>query len=353
MNLNDRYFRIILSAVFLSLLAIPFNNCSSPKAENSAGSSGSSGGSPGGGGGGSCTTAACGNPVATFNTVVKPAFENRCRSCHNFIFQGGTAPVTIFDYDPAKAHLASGTSSSNNRLINKALGLASHGGGNICTAGIAQTPCREILQWWETEYGRDASGQNIGQVTSITEMGVVNGWAVNAQNTAATMDVFISGDGPDGVGTPLTVPALQANLAGNSGYPGNHMFQFQLPAAFRNGQPHQLFVYVVVGGRKYSLQGSPASYTAFTPTAAGMAYYNATVAPALTTNCGGCHSFAYNVLYAYLLSPLPSAGGTATNNFLINKMGGPATHSGGNRCNGSKANAPCSLVAEWYRREFP
>lgn len=295
-----------------------------------------------------CTSAP--TPQTYFTSTVKPLLESpRCNTCHALPFQGGTAPLTIFDYAPAKRLLGGGgTSSVNNNFINRPQGLNGH--TNNCSAGLLATPCKEIMAWWEAEYGRDTSGRFVGQLEYVSSTGNISGWAVDVDNINSAVQVRVYADGAAGTGTLLTT--LSANQSGSpTTYPGNHAFVYDLPAAYRNAQPHDLYIYIVSGAQNFVLQGTPIRYTAYTPRAAGMQYFQQTVAPLLQSNCGSCHGVDYMYFYYSLLNLPPHLGGTATDNLLINKPSATVTHGGGNRC-GNKNSAPCLQIQEWWRREF-
>lgn len=283
------------------------------------------------------------DPVAFFNTQVRPTFLSRCASCHDIPVRGGTAPLTIFDYATARVLLANGPAANNNAMMNKAQGL-NHGGGNTC-GSPTQPPCSQITAWWNAEFGGTFTGRYAGQVYYVTSRGVVDGWAVDAQNTGTALTVYFY-DGAKPGGT--LIGNAPANLAGPAGnFPGNHVFSYTLPANYRNGTARSLYVYIQET-EDVLLQGTPLTYTAYTPRA--QAFFTSNVLPQLNTQCGSCHQRDFNDAYNYLSSPLPNAGGTATNNVLITKGAGQS-HSGGNRCGGINAGA-CAQIQEWWRREF-
>ncbi|MEQ1878441.1 MAG: hypothetical protein ABL958_17495, partial [Bdellovibrionia bacterium] len=79
-----------------------------------------------------CTSAP--TPQSFFTSTVRPLLESpRCNTCHALPFQGGTAPLTIFEYPAAKRLLGTGPSSVNNNFVNRAQGLNGHVNG--CSSG--------------------------------------------------------------------------------------------------------------------------------------------------------------------------------------------------------------------------
>jgi len=350
------FFRVAIP-IFLFICLISYTNCSEglntsstlPSRPSSGGTSG--GGSSGGGGSGG----GGGTPPATaqqyFDAVVKPLFNSRCIQCHDFVFAGGIAPVTIYEYSLAKPLLQTGASSVDNKLIRKAQGFDSHTGGNQCILGLTSSPCKELIAWWEAEFGIDPNARYAGRVSYITPLGEVSGWVADSKNLNLAVQVRLFADGPAGIGVDLG--AVTANRPGSAvGYPGDHTFQFTLPAAYRNAAPHTLYAYAIGADGNYALQGIPVAFTAYTPKQAGMNYFNATVRPMLQQRCNACHADpVYIDIYNILIAPPPDKGGTALSNFLINKASATESHGGGNIC-GNKNSAPCLQMQEWWRLEF-
>ena len=285
------------------------------------------------------------DPLTVYNNQVRPIFQSRCIPCHDIPVRGGSAPLTIYDYALARNFLAEGPAANNNTLMNKTQGL-SHGGGNICSGGINQPPCQQILAWWSAEFGGASTSRYAGQVYYVSARGQVDGYAVDTTNTALQLTVHFY-TGPIDTGTFIGTSV--ANIAGPAGgYPGAHIFSYNLPAAYRNGTTRTLYVYLRESDGDTILQGTPLTYTAYTPRAE--AFFNSNVLPALNNQCGNCHTRGYLDSYNLLAEPLPSSGGTAVNNVLINKGSG-ASHSGGNACGGRNSGA-CLQMQEWWRREF-
>lgn len=335
----------LIGAIVLTLPILLLVACGSQKGASYAKTSGSGAAPtptpPGGSGAGQ----------TYFNSTVMPMFNSRCISCHNEPRFGGTAPLSIYTYSNMRALLTSGTGSLNNALINRMQGIISHTGGNTCFTGVAQTPCAEVIAWWNTENPGAPSGAGfIGGIDLINETGTVYGWAQNVNNPTAAVNVIFY-DGPAGTGT--LIGNVTANQVGPGGPGLNHYFTYDLPAAYRNGTNRTLYAYAASAIAANQLPASPKNYVAYTPRAAGQTYYTNTLRPMLVNRCAGCHSqteLDYQFKYYDLISPTPAAGGTALNNKLINKAAGMA-HNGGNIC-GNKNTAPCSQIQQWWILEF-
>ncbi len=294
-----------------------------------------------------------------FNNNIVPVLESNCVECHTPPRNGGIAPLTIYSYDSMQPKLASGLSPQNNFLINKMRDIIAHDGGNRCNvSGIAQTPCKEIVDWWVFEFG-DGSGSGGPSsglptaVTSITATGRIRGYASDIDDGAREIDMTFYIDGPPGVG--VDAGTVTANLTGPLGdkFQG-HYFDYTLPDQFRDGSDITLYVYAD-GTAAADQVGLEVDLNVYAPGQAGDAgfdYYENTLRPALVNSCGNCHSPTYLAHFETLLSPLtPAKGGTALDNKLINKAAGMDSHGGGTIC-GNKNGNPCAQIQEWWNREF-
>ncbi len=292
-----------------------------------------------------------------FTATVEPLFRKSCISCHTEPRQASDVkgPLTVYSYGSMKTQLTNGNGSVTNKLIEKVRGVVQHGGGDQCKGAVTNSPCKEIAEWWKIEMGANASdsGARIGRVLEVTAGGKVLGWAANPKNLDEQVMVKFYVGGPKGTGTDAGSAMAFVN-AEDEGTPGFHGFSAELPALHRNGKPNTLFVYATIEGTEQLLNESGTAYTAWAPTAAGQAYFTGTVLPALNS-CAPCHGAKnYNGYYASLFIQPPNKGGTASNNELINKMGGlnGVTHSGGNSCGGNANGGPCALVQTWWQMEF-
>lgn len=285
-----------------------------------------------------------------YGSTVLPLFKDpeQCGECHaqprdNPPMPG---PLSIHDYGLAKAMLFDGPSSTNNKLLNKARSVETHGGGDQC-GDFKVSDCKYITEWYEMEKGGSGdkgAGNLVGKIESFSFDGTLKGYAADAIDPDATLDVqfFIDGDKDNGT-------AIDAQVADRSGYAGGiqglHVFNFTLPNIHRDGKSHKIYGYGVIGGKLYEMAGSPYDYTAWTPKGAGN-FYNGSVNGSLGA-CKGCHNPGYSDL-GTLASPSPANGGTATNNVYYQKAIGGMNHSGGNTCGG-----PCQAALQgWWNDEF-
>lgn len=305
---------------------------------------------PGGGGGGGGGGKTAGQ--IAFESRVLPLLQSNCNSCHSEPRLGGVGPLTIYQYSAMRTKLGNGSSATNNELVNKIQNIINHGGANRCSGGITASPCKEITEWWASEFsgGGSTGGAYLGSLDTVDATGNVAGWASDPANPNAKISVLLYvNDTGSGLGT--LVGTVLANQPGvGTGPSFGHSFTFTLPDAYRNGTSHRLYAYAVAAQSGNLLSNAPKTYTAYAPRAAGMNYFNNTVKP-LMSRCMSCHNVDYNIQYYSLLSPAPSQGGTATNNLLINKPSAAVNHGGGNVCGGQNGS-PCREFQEWWRLEF-
>lgn len=293
---------------------------------------------------------------------VKPALERECATCHaepRFTVPN-RGPLTIFSYDAVKKMLGDGTSSTDNKMIRKPLGEDSHGGGVRCT--VAEEPCSLLVQLRKLEFGADASSDDdpnisyelpadadprLAAVASVSTGGLVMGWAVNKDDLRSKVTLRLILDGPLGTGT--LVATTTADKLGDDGkHPGDHGFFVQVAAEHRTGVERDLYLY---DDKDQLLTPTPLKFKAYSPTAAGRAYFDATVAPKIVQKCSNCHQASYATFYGALSVKGPNEGGTASNNNAVNKPGGVAAHNGGNACGGINSS-PCLEFQTWWTKEF-
>jgi hypothetical protein len=187
-----------------------------------------------------------------------------------------------------------------------------------------------------------------GELSTVTAVGRVTGWAIDPANLNAMIDVSIYVDGPEGSG--ILAAETVANLSGFDGGNGNrHAFAVNLDPEFNTGTARMIYVYADVGGMLKPI--GQKSYTSYAPKDAGRTFFANNLQNTLTQRCGGCHGVGYEQQYADLIQPPPDQGGTALNNLLLNKPSAQVAHGGGNICGGANG-APCSLFQQWWTIEF-
>lgn len=345
--------------VVISLVSILFlfTNCGSGFQQKTYPSTGDNNENNGGGNGGSGGGGTGGTPTAAqnyFTSTLTPLLQINCSSCHTV----NKAPVRIFDYTFLKSFALVGPSASNNPLYNKVRDIQSHGIAgaillgdptDLCPLDVrgSVSPCREIRTWILLENPQLNDSGILGQINYVSLLGEVSGYAINAANTAASINVVVYANAPYNQGGQL-IGTFPANLTALNTVENNHTFRFQLPDIFRDGSNRKLYVYGINAANENLLFNSPYSYTAFP--ASGRTYFNNNVAAKLT--CQGCHFWVYEEAFTKLAMPLFSAGGSATNNTLINKMSGAVSHGGGNQCPGGMGAEPCLSVRNWWAQEF-
>jgi len=88
----------------------------------------------------------------------------------------------------------------------------------------------------------------IGYVDLLTQDGHIYGWAADMNHPEASINVHIYFDGPAGSGTfggsaMTTLERVDVNQA--MGTTGVHGFRFAIPAEFRDGKPHTVYVHAI------------------------------------------------------------------------------------------------------------
>ena len=296
------------------------------------------------------------NGQALWVNSLEPMLQTSCNSCHALPFQGGTAPLTIYNYDLMKSLAMPGPTASDNPFMNKVKGIVAHGGGNICPGDVngSVTPCKEIKEWVLAEFPLLTDGK-AGAVTGTTLQGSVRGWVADPANFAVPVDVVFYIDGPVGVGTEIG--RQLANLNGIGATNGKY-FNFQIPAVYNDGVVRQLYIYAVTPNVAVTVDdlipNMPVQTQSFTPqplNSLARNVYENELRPRLN-QCMGCHQVDYSVHWFQVGNATPLAGGTANNNELINYMNGQNGHSGGSYCGGNKNNEPCASVQRWWVAEF-
>ncbi|USN48110.1 MAG: hypothetical protein H6626_03200 [Pseudobdellovibrionaceae bacterium] len=191
-----------------------------------------------------------------------------------------------------------------------------------------------------------AGGPNSkGSVTIANESGYVRGWAYDPDSPNSTLKVAIYIDGTVSSGTLAGYAA--ANETGGT-YNG-HYFSFNIPKNLIDNQYHFLYAYIDSPTGFILLSGTPRQYVAFAGSSAGQTFYNSQVYSGVQV-CTSCHTVGYDIHFGSLLNPNPFAGGSASNNTLINNASGQG-HGGGSHC-ASKSTGLCAKLQEWWNIEF-
>lgn len=98
-----------------------------------------------------------------------------------------------------------------------------------------------------------------------TNSGNMAGWSYDPDHPSVSNDIWVSFDGPMGVGAGYYVSTDQLRTDVNAafGITGNHGFLFSIPQQYRDGQQHTVYVYGMdVGTNPYThLAGSPKTFT--------------------------------------------------------------------------------------------
>jgi hypothetical protein len=195
--------------------------------------------------------------------------------------------------------------------------------------------------------GTEFSGTITGGLIVIESSGLVQGYAYDPVNPTKFMRVYFVIDGAESAGT------YAGSVIAGKNDPGaftGHYFSFTMPAAFRNGVSHSLYVYGHEVNLKNRLSGSPKSFVAFSPKSQSV-YTGSGLSGFITNSCNRCHNWTYlSLFYSTLVIPNPFSGGSSTNNKLINKISG--SHGGNNPFCASKSTFPCSAIQDWWNAEF-
>lgn len=106
----------------------------------------------------------------------------------------------------------------------------------------------------------------IGWLDSVDANGTAQGWSLDPDNGSLSIDVHFYVDAPWPAGTwagQTTANLSRPDVNQVTGYPGDHGFSFTLPAQFRDGLPHTLYVYGIdaTGDPNVLLAGVPMNFT--------------------------------------------------------------------------------------------
>lgn len=290
---------------------------------------------------------------AYFTDVVVPMLQVQCVGCHADprIPVEVRAPLTIYSYKAMQTLLASGKGSESNDFHDKVRNLVAHTGGDRCSKGITESPCKEVLAWWHAEFGDDTGPAKIGRINEVTSLGKVYGYAFDPADTTKFVTVTLYSDGPKGTGK--AAGTMTANAGGSdNNTPGDHAFVGTLPSALLDGKAHDLYAYATIDSVETALSDTATKFTAYAFSAAGRNYYEANVKGQMGT-CQACHVISYEQQFYSLIAPSPAQGGTALDNQLIDKPSqtNGVAHGGGLKC-ATANSSPCSVFQAWWKVEF-
>lgn len=107
---------------------------------------------------------------------------------------------------------------------------------------------------------------SIGWLGAIRPDGIVDGWSLDPDVPAQSNSVHFYIDGPAGSGAGpfiATADLPRPDVNQQTGYPGNHGYEFPVPAQYRNNQQHTIYVYGIdlTGDQNSHLLGSPKTFT--------------------------------------------------------------------------------------------
>jgi YD repeat-containing protein len=107
---------------------------------------------------------------------------------------------------------------------------------------------------------------------SNDENATVNGWSLDPDNAYMSNTVHFYIGGPAGTGTYVgetVADKPRPDVNTNTGYPGNHGFEFSIPSQYLDGQDHTIYAYGIDTGSNGSthLSASPKTFRMLTPLA--------------------------------------------------------------------------------------
>lgn len=138
---------------------------------------------------------------------------------------------------------------------NDSAALQLSGDVRIVVRYYERTGGARLKVWWEQLPSNNAP---IGWA-GFSSPGIVEGWAADPDTGSQSINVHFYAVTPSGAFT--FIGGTGANLAwANTGYPGNHGFQWTIPSQYRNGQLYKLYAYGLDTsglGENGELTGSP------------------------------------------------------------------------------------------------
>ena len=287
-------------------------------------------------------------PTTSIPDAEKLAFDKHCATCHHpprVMDAPFDATLAIYTYKSMLPKLKSG------HLIEQMRGLNNHPGGNLCFAGMDETPCKEVYVWLAGEFPELTP--KTGEIREALGDGRVYGWAGDERNQEKTFEVNLYVDGDNKTGT-----AVGSVLADDKGYAGgldgNHAFMFDLKKTisdddgfdidFLDGQQRKLYAYAVVNGKEVQLAQTPFNFKAWGYTTDGQEYFNNNFQFIANCGCHGTGTANYTTWWSAVMSPFPDAGGARNRNDFYDYGAGNKSHPGGNY-------GPANNMAQWWDLE--
>lgn len=106
------------------------------------------------------------------------------------------------------------------------------------------TSAYKVIGWLRAP---DANAKPVGNFDEIRMSdGVIRGWSYDPDQPGNSINIQIFFNGPVGTGTLVHSGAtnvLRADVNSTFGITGNHGFEFTIPATYRDGKPHSVYVY--------------------------------------------------------------------------------------------------------------
>lgn len=110
-------------------------------------------------------------------------------------------------------------------------------------------------------------GEVRGNVDEVTAQGVLRGWTYDTDRPDLSLAVHVYVDGPSNSGAPVFTGVANVSRPDVNSYYGGimgvHGFELPIPARFRDGRQHTLYVYGIDAQGRYNplLPGSPRTFT--------------------------------------------------------------------------------------------
>lgn len=187
----------------------------------------------------------------------------------------------------------------------------------------------------------------VGNFDEINSSGVVRGWSYDPDASSSSNQVHIYIDGPAGQGGTLLNGAatniLRSDVNATFGISGNHGFEYSIPAQYRNGQNHSIYVYGVDTSDSAvatHLAASPRTFNIAPPVVLPTLTLSATDATAAEPSNNGIFTFTRTGATTASLAVGYTISGTATNGSDYNTIGTSVTIPAGS----ATATVPVTVI---------